>query len=163
MQNTEFYQTVKNLTLTSLEILKKENISELKFLPDSKWIKQDKAVYIRQERKQPLWNLILLKVKDEIESSEAYSRLIELINKDKIIASQINNPVGTCMGQKTFKLRRITDSLLYLFLKETGVLNFDESLFNAKYLQIENELYSKEILFERITPLRGFSTDTDNL
>jgi len=64
------------------------------------------------------------------------------------------------MGRSRFELFNLVFKPLSPFLKDIEISGFDESIFKAEYLEIENALYSNEIEFERITPLCGFSTDT---
>lgn len=48
-------------------------------------------------------------------------------------------------------------------LIDTEIIGFDDSIFRTKYLKIENSLYSNEIEIERLTPICGFTTDTNNI
>jgi len=132
-------------------------------LLETVWTKQENDTYIRQEVKRPLWGIVFHKSKDEIKASEEFAKFTEVIKAEKTISSHLNTLVGTCVGRSRFETDNIVYRPLSQFLTDTGIMAFDEQIFETEYLKIENGLFSTDIEFERITPLCGFSTDTPDL
>lgn len=160
MKNSALYESLSALTRKSLEVIKKTIDNNLVITTESAWVKQDNDTYVRQDIKRPLWAIVLHKAKDGITDTEEFANFSEVTKSDQIISSQLDTLVGTCMGRSRFELFNLVFKPLSPFLKDIEISGFDESIFKAEYLEIENALYSNEIEFERITPLCGFSTDT---
>ena len=160
MQNSKLYKSLSALSQKSLEIIAKSIDKNLVFTAESTWVKQDNDTYVRQDIKRPLWAIVLHKAKDEITKTEEFSIFSEVTKSDQIISSQLNTLIGSCMSRSRFELFNLVFEPLSPFLTDTEIIGFDDSVFKAKYLKIENALYSNEIEFERLTTLCGFSTDT---
>ena len=160
MQNSKLYESLSALSQKSLEILAESSDKNLVFTTESTWLKQDNDTYVRQDIKQPLWAIVLHEAKDEISKTKEFSIFSEVATSDPIISSHLNTLVGTCMDRTRFELFNLVFAPLYPFLTDTEILGFDESVFKAEYLKIENVLYSNELEIQRLTPICGFSTDT---
>ncbi len=160
MKNSKLYESLLTLTQKSLDIITKSIDKNLVITTESTWVKQNNDTYVRQDVKRPLWAIVLHKAKDEITKTEEFAIFLEVTKSDQIISSHLNTLVGTCMGRSRFELFDLIFKTLFPFLTDTEIIGFDDSVFLTEYLKIENALYSNEIVFERLTPLCGFFTDT---
>ena len=163
MKSPSLYKSLISLTCKSLEVVKKGIDKNLVITTETAWIKQDNDTYVRQDIKRPLWGLVFHKANDEIKATEEFAAFIEIVEAEKTISSQLNTLVGSCMGRSRFELDNLVFMSLSPFLTDTEISAFDESVFKAEYLKIEEALYSTDIEFERITPLCGFSTDNPDI
>lgn len=163
IQNEKLYKSLSALTQKTLEIIIKSIEKDLIVTTESTWVKQDNDTYVRQDIKRPLWAIILRKAKSKISETEEFNVVSEVAKSDIIISSQLNTLVGTCMGRSRLGLDNIVFKPISRFLTDTEVIGYDDSIFRAEYLKIEDSLYSNEIEFERITPLCGFFTDTSEI
>jgi hypothetical protein len=163
MKSPALYESLIALSRKSLEVIGSSIDNNLVITTESSWVKQDDDMYVRRDIKRPLWGIVFHKAKAEIESTKEFTNFSESVNTDQTISSQLGTLVGTCMERSRFELDNLVYESLSPFLKDTEIIAFDESMFNAEYLKIENALYSTDIEFERITPLCGFSTDTPDL
>lgn len=163
MQNRKLYDSLSALTKKSLEIIKNSAEKDLVVIPDSTWEPQDNDTYVMHNIERTLWPIVLGKAKDEIMKTEEFNTFSEVTKSDKIISSQLDKRVGTRMGMKRLEIFDIVLKSISSFLADTEIISFNDSVFKEKYLKIENLLYSKEIEFERITPLCGFFTDTNKI
>jgi hypothetical protein len=163
IQNANLYEALSALTRISLEILIKSFEKYLVVTTESTWMKQDNDTYVRQDIKHPLWAIILHKAKNEISKTKEFNIVSEVVKSDKIISSQLNTLVGTCMGRIRLGLDNIVFKPITRFLTDTEIIGYDDSIFRAEYLRIEDSLYSDEIEFERLTPLCGFYMDNSDI
>lgn len=163
IQNEKLYESLSALTKKSLEIITKSIEKDLVVITESTWVKQNSDTYVRQDIKRPLWGMILHKAKSEISKTEEFNVVSEVVKSDIIISSQLNILVGTCMERSRLELDNIVFKPMSRFLTDTEIIGFDDSIFKAEYLKIENSLYSNKIELERITPLCGFFTDTNEI
>jgi hypothetical protein len=163
MKNSKLYESLSALSQKSLEILAESTDKNHDFTTERTWVKQNNNTYFRQEIKQPFWGSALYEAKDEISKTKEFSIFSEVATSDPIISPQLNTLVGTCMSKSRFELFNLVFKSLFPFLTDSEIIGFDESVFKAKYLKIENELYSNEIEAERLTPLCGFSANAPDL
>ena len=163
MKNPELRDALQALTQKSLDVIKKSIDSNLVITTESGWVKQDDDTYVRQDIKRPIWGIVFHNAKVEIESTKEFTNFSEIVSADQNISSHLETLVGTFMGRSRFQLDDLIFKPLSPFLKDTGIIAFDESVFEAEYSKIERDLYSTDIEFERLTPLCGFSTDSPDI
>lgn len=163
IQNLKLYKSLSALTQKSLEIVTKFARKDLIARPEGTWIKHGTDSYIRREINRPIWMILLHSVKDKIENTKEFNIFSEVTMSDKIISSQLYTLVGTGFGRSRLELFDIAIKLIYIFLTDEAINEFDDSIFKSEYLKIETSLYSSEIEIETITPLGGFYTDTNKI
>lgn len=163
MKNPALCESLKALAHKSLDILKMSISNNLVITTENAWVKQDGDTYIRKDVKRLIWGIVFHKTKAEIESTKEFANFSEIVSADPKISSHLQTLVGTCMGRSRFQLDNLIFKPLSPFLKDTEIIAFDESVFEAEYSKIERDLYSTDIEFERLTPLCGFSTDSPDL
>ncbi len=159
IQNKELYDALSSLTKVILDIISNKIQKNLVITTKSIWKKQNDDSYVKHRSEHPLWSTVLHKANDEIFATQEYKNFLNVIRTDDIISTQLDTLVGTCVGAQRIEAANIAFRPVYEFLTGKEILDFNLSKFNTTYLQIENFLYTKEIEFEKITPLCGFSME----
>jgi hypothetical protein len=163
VKNEKLYDTLSSLTNVILEIVSRRVKDELVVTTESVWEKQNADSYVKRQIQRPSWAIVLHKANDEITKTKEFLDFINVVSADEIISPQLDTLVGTCAGSCRLEANNIARWPVYEFLTNHGIDKFNVSSFNSVYSKIESLLYSKEIDFENITPLCGFTMDDSEI
>jgi len=169
VKNEKLYDALSSLTKGVLKIVSSRVRNDLVVTTESIWVKQDEDTYVKHQIQRPLWAIVLRKVNDEITKTKEFLDFINVVTKDEIISPQIDTLVGTCLGSHRLDAINIAMRPVYEFLTDKEIVEFNIPSFNPVYSKLESALYSKDIEFENITPLCGFTMEnyelslTDNI
>lgn len=131
-------------------------------LSESLWSKQHDGVFIRQHGNRLCWPEMFYQVQQDIKSEKEFIQFVEALKSEERLARNIGL-VGTIFGRRNVDELNIAFRLVRQFLFDDRIESFDIDAFNTVYLEIENDLLSDEVEFERITPLCGFRMDGNEL
>lgn len=163
VKNDKLYDALSSLTNVILEIVSRRAKDDLVVITEGVWQKENIDSYVRRQIQRPLWANVHHKAEDEITKTKEYLDFVDVVNTDEIISPQLNTLVGTCAGSCRLEADNIVWWSVNEFLTNHGIDKFNVSSFNSIYSKIESLLYSKEIDFENITPLCGFTMDESEI
>ncbi len=163
VKNEKLYDALSSLTNVILEIISRRVHDGPVVTTEGVWQKENTDSYVRRHIQRPLWEDVLYKANDEITKTKEFLDFINVVSEDEIISLQLDTLVGTCAGSSRLEADYIAKRPVYEFLTNHGIDKFNVSSFNSVYSKIESLLYSKEIGFENITPLCGFTMDDSEI
>jgi hypothetical protein len=163
VKNEKLYETLLSLTKVTLDIVKDRYSTEVVFITESIWEKQNGNSYLKRQINKPFWVSLLNKADGVIKEKQEYIDFIRVLESDDIISNQLNTPVGSCLGSIQFEARHIVSKPIYEFLTDQGLIPFSISIFNSIYSKIESALYTDKIEYENLTPLCGFNSPLSDI
>jgi len=164
MKNKSLYELLKILTTKALDTLVSIWETNPHYVREFDWFKQDDGSFFRQEYVRPFWSISLQsEVRESLTISDEYISFLETIQQDELLNKQANSLVGIATFQTLFDPYTLVLELTNQFLTDEAILLLDDDIFNTRYIEIEDDLYSETICTERLSPLFGFTSKLDNI
>ena len=95
----------------------------------------------------------------ELHARPEYGRLVGELTRDSAVGPQLNELVGTQMGQFRLDASRIADDLIVETVGDTGELVFAEDAFARAYARVAEALYVNEFSIVMIAPIEKLESN----
>jgi|GEM_PF-5715866 len=162
-KNPQLYNVLLQLTQLVLKNIADEIPNNLRATNESIWIKRDDGIYAKEQIRRIIWSFATDKAIDKLSDSNEYLDFIKIVSEDKDIAPQLNTLVGCCIGKMRLEAKYIILWLVNGFLSNDKIEDFDIGKYDIAYSKMEDEFYSTEIEFEKITPICGLNITTPEI
>lgn len=105
-----------SLTKVTLDIVKVRYSTDVVFITESIWEKQNRNSYLKRQINKPFWVSLLHKADGVIKEKQEYIDFISVLESDEITSNQLDTPVGSYLGSIQFEARHIASKAIYEFL-----------------------------------------------
>lgn len=158
-RSPEVYEATKSYVVAALHYLNESQSPEpTSAIQWERWVRSEPGTFHRQQFVEEAWSPAL-GLDEEIHALSEYAACLVALQRDAVIAPQLDTLVGTASGSHRIDVHTVPDGILTRLATEARGWRFDEARFDAQYDDYESSLFADSFTYTLVAPLPGLTSD----